>query len=362
MIHVYVAFLLVFLVVLAAGNDDGGGLAKHCRFTIDGQSFDLCPIFDAREREDGWTVETERQTPPTITKTQYKFALDKPLKKDGTLPAHEQCPDGTWICMIMSNRRPHHESEPPRILQVIPVAGRVQQPDDQTRYTSGLNVSASLTDGRQKSRHKILKVRLHGGYYVDKAQAADFFFYCDHKATEPTLPTYFYNWFGTHAFSWRTKHACPIGPTNEPEEPQSPADEEEPPPPGDGENDLINIPSRTDRPSRSSLTILLSSTTMVLILIYFIYYPPRVLRRFISSYLKSRPSLLRFRVGERVLVRWAQEDLELQDDGEEDVMVNGGRDAESIFVVDDDEEEQIPLKPSPRKTKGKGHFGYGSMS
>ena len=89
-----------------------------------------------------------------------------------------------------------------------------------------------------------------------------------------------------------------------------------------------------------------------------IYYPPRRLRRFLSSWLKSRPSLLRFRVGEGVLVRWVQEDLEL--DGEEDFMINGGgRDGDSLFAVDDEEEEAIPLKPSPRKVRG--HSSYGSM-
>lgn len=62
------------------------------------------------------------------------------------------------------------------------------------------------------------------------------------------------------------------------------------------------------------------------------------------SFLKSRPSLLRFRVGERVLLRWVEEEEMELADSEEDVMVNG--DGESIFFAD---EESIPLKPSPRK-------------
>lgn len=66
--------------------------------------------------------------------------------------------------------------------------------------------------------------------------------------------------------------------------------------------------------------------------------------------MKDRPSLTRFRVGEHVLLRWAQEDMRYED-GEEELMVNGERDP--IFV----DEEQIPLKPSPRK----GHVpSYGS--
>ena len=59
------------------------------------------------------------------------------------------------------------------------------------------------------------------------------------------------------------------------------------------------------------------------------------MRRAVSRFVKAHPRLARFRVGERVLVRWAYEDLELEEggygmggvgsgaDGEEDVMVSG---------------------------------------
>ena len=97
MTYVYIVFALACLLSLVAGSYNEGGLAKHCRLTVEGQAFDLCPIFDAREAEDGWTLERVKQTPPTITTTQYKFGLDKPLKKDGTLPAHEQ------VCSRLSN-------------------------------------------------------------------------------------------------------------------------------------------------------------------------------------------------------------------------------------------------------------------
>ncbi len=81
-----------------------------------------------------------------------------------------------------------------------------------------------------------------------------------------------------------------------------------------------------------------------------LYSPPRSVRRRFQSYVKKHPSLLKFRVGEGVLIRWASEDLELEN-GEEDLMVNG---ANASYG---DDEEQIPLKPSPRK----GHLtGYGT--
>lgn len=100
---------------------------------------------------------------------------------------------------------------------------------------------------------------------------------------------------------------------------------------------------------RVELTVDFSA--IVAIVGYVLYRPPRPLRQRVIAFLKSRPSLLRFRVGENVLVRWAEEDIELLD-GEEDVMVNG--DGESIFFAD---EESIPLKPSPRKGR---ILSYGS--
>lgn len=72
--------------------------------------------------------------------------------------------------------------------------------------------------------------------------------------------------------------------------------------------------------------------------IYCTVFPPSAIRRWVHKYMRSHPALLRSRVGEHVLVRWVQEDLDLAD-GEEDLMVNGGD------LADD---EQIPLKPSPR--------------
>ena len=69
-----------------------------------------------------------------------------------------------------------------------------------------------------------------------------------------------------------------------------------------------------------------------------------------QQFLKSRPALLRFRVGEGVLVRWAHEDV-LLDDMDDETVVNG----DDVNYVP--EEEQIPLKPSPRKN---GIITYGS--
>lgn len=72
--------------VLAADEE----VAKHCRFTLEGQNFDLCPIFKAGKEAGGWTVVSERQTPPTVTKTQYKISFNGPLPRNDSLPSHIQ--------------------------------------------------------------------------------------------------------------------------------------------------------------------------------------------------------------------------------------------------------------------------------
>ena len=80
---------------------------------------------------------------------------------------------------------------------------------------------------------------------------------------------------------------------------------------------------------------------IVAVIAYLVYWPPRPLRRRISLFLKEHPSLVRFRVRENVLVRWADQDVVL-DSFEGDVV-------EGDDIHHAREEEQIPLKPSPRK-------------
>ncbi|KAI0075596.1 hypothetical protein K474DRAFT_1599538 [Panus rudis PR-1116 ss-1] len=348
----FYALLLLVGALLALVYAQDEGLDKRCQFTVDDQHFDLCPILGGDNAGKVITITQDRLTPPTTTKTEYKISLNGPLKRDGTLPSQYQCPEGTWICMTMYNRRLHHESEPPLVLQTVPIAGSMSLEENNDivvsgTYKPGLNIRAALTDSRQNPKHKVLKVRLHGGYYVDRPQAADLLFYCDHN-TESSGPSPFYNWNGTHAFIWKTKHACSLKtPPPENDSPPSNEDggEETQPPPNqaDDEKELIEIPNNAGF-RRTAWPIFLPSAALVLVAVYLIYWPPRRLRQAVSSYLKSHPRLLRFRVGENVLVRWAQEDLELED-GEEDVMVNGER--EPLFVLE--EEDGIPLKPSPRK-------------
>ena len=65
-----------------------GSLAKRCSFKLGETSFDLCPIVEGNEG--GWTVQFERKTPPTVTKTSYRIDLRKPLERDSNAPGEEQ--------------------------------------------------------------------------------------------------------------------------------------------------------------------------------------------------------------------------------------------------------------------------------
>ncbi|RDX54436.1 hypothetical protein OH76DRAFT_1397733 [Lentinus brumalis] len=346
--------LLVLLVQLAWAADTTpsttrrlGKLVGNCAFSIGNHNFDLCPVLDGNEG--GWKVEFERRTPPTVTKTSYRIDLKAPLKKDEALPGHEQCPDGTWICQTISNRRPRHEDEEARVLQVVPVAGAMHLPNI-TRYRPGVNITAQYVAPRNDPNNRVLHVRLHGGYYVYGAQHADFQFVCDRGVDEPTAPTYSWTWNGTHTFQWRTRHACasmtakPVPTKDRPPPQDSDEDETSPPPDEDEPEELVDGHPFSGRTARSMMILLLSSCTAVVTLAYLVWHPPPRVRQYVTRFVKAHPRVGRWRVGESVLLRWAHEDFEMGDDfgeGEEDTMVN--------FASEEEAGEGIPLKPSPRK-------------
>ena len=87
---------LVLVVQLACAADDPAGqgirrlknLVEQCAFSLGDHDFNLCPILNGNDG--GWKVESERRTPPTVTKTSYRIDLKEPLKRDAALPGHEQ--------------------------------------------------------------------------------------------------------------------------------------------------------------------------------------------------------------------------------------------------------------------------------
>ncbi len=71
--------LLASLAAAAAVEEPVGILAKQCKFALGDRHFDMCPVFEGNEG--GWTVSRERQTPPTVTKDEYRISFQGPLKR-----------------------------------------------------------------------------------------------------------------------------------------------------------------------------------------------------------------------------------------------------------------------------------------
>ncbi|KAF8914955.1 hypothetical protein CPB85DRAFT_1296368 [Mucidula mucida] len=186
------------------------GDVLQCSFHVGDFVFDLCPVVKLHTSAP-ITISLQEDTPPTVP------------RRDGTLPAELQCPPGTWICLEVSNRLPNRPSVPDRITQIVPIA---VSPNLSPRAKFGPKINA-------EDRHAPLQVTLHGGIYTTRQQKASIQFICDHNAEEPTNPTFGWSFNGTHAFDWKTKHACPRyvagepnGPISEPDEPPRDPDQE----------------------------------------------------------------------------------------------------------------------------------------
>ncbi|KAJ6480140.1 hypothetical protein C8R45DRAFT_1004743 [Mycena sanguinolenta] len=160
-------------------------------------------------------------------------------------------------------------------------------------------------------------------------------------------------------FIWRTKHACEIGLSSlnaldlESDSPPS-EDNSEPSEPEEGEDQLMEN-DRQRQLRRSTAIIFAVIFTIVTSLSIISYRYSDRLNSIFSTHMKplfhrlSFDNLPRFSLphslkpaGESRLVRWAQEDLEL----DEDIMVNG---SDAYYEPEDANDENIPLRPSPRK-------------
>ncbi|KAJ7579064.1 autophagy-related protein 27-domain-containing protein [Mycena floridula] len=343
MIRLVCQHLLLVLLSLSAFSAAESS-EFQCKFTVQNYSYDLCPLI---QRADELQVTKDIDTPPTHTKNTYRIGLGGPLRRNGELPPAEQCPEGTWICLSVTNTRPDHPSEPTRILQVVPVAAA-----DGLRPTATIDHSNDIP---------FLVVTLNGGSYLDEAQRARFRFHCDRKA-DLTKPEFFWTFNGTHTFSWKTKHAC--GSVSATPAPTPPKDTDSEPGPSKeresegGETELIYHP----RSSYRIYFILLMLSILCLFLLHFVF--PQYSRRLLSYILSPLPKFtsksMRFRPSPARLLLWARQ-AGMQED-EVDLMVN--------YEMDDGDGEEIPLTPNPRgmsrgtwSSKGEPSPGlYGSFA
>ena len=82
-----VVLVLGFVGAVFAGDAvQLDSLVDQCKFTIDGNSYDLCPLL----KQNSWALRYERQTPPSITTGRYWIKVDGKLPKNESLPAGRQ--------------------------------------------------------------------------------------------------------------------------------------------------------------------------------------------------------------------------------------------------------------------------------
>jgi len=175
-------------------------------------------------------------------------------------------------------------------------------------------------------------------------QGTHFRFMCDHNAKGPSLPTFIGVIAGIHNFEWSTPHACAKEPpsfsTLEENEDSAPPAEDALP---EGSQELVD--SLPVHRVRYLMIVLAVVSSAVLGIGYLIRYPSPQVKRWVGITAKKLP----FRVGEGVLVQWAEEAMFIN--GEEDVMVN--------YEEECDPDEYIPLKPSPTRLSVR-FMDYGS--
>ncbi|KAJ6551829.1 hypothetical protein B0H19DRAFT_1159110 [Mycena capillaripes] len=325
------------------------GLSRHspividstetCQFRIGSKQYDLCPIFGA----------TAVQSPLLVKGGQaeyrFHFGLDS-----GTLGSSRdlssQCPTGTRICLISAG-------------QHTPIGSSI------------INVSSEDSD-------EFITLQFTGG--VEGGAALQLV--CDPQ-TEFAQPLFAGVENGVHSFIWRTKHGCETealtssfnafkygyggeGESGKDGSSAPPSDDTSEPPEPEEDQELLD--GDRQRKSRRSAAIILVVISITIISLSIISYKhPDRINFLLTEHVKpifhhlSLPNFPRLSLphslkpaGEGRLVRWAQEDLEL----DEDFMVNGD---DAFDEPDEAGDEYIPLRPSPRKG-GRAVKNYGSAT
>jgi len=333
--------LLFFTAIIPAAIAALSGLSRHtpividstetCQFHVGAKQYDLCPILG------GAAVQWPLLVKGNHAGYRFHFGLDSGTPDD-------TCPSGTRICIISENiSEPHRAIGPSSIITV------------------------SMEEFDQ-----FITLKFSGGV----KDAAEVRLLCDPRAQiQMEEPVFSGIENGLYSFTWRTKYACETGirasdsgPNVLEMESDMPPSEDtsEPSEPDEGQDQLLD--SERQRKSRRSTAIIFAVISIIIISLSIISYKhPDRLNFFFSEHIKPilhRLSLDHFPrfslphslkpAGESRLVRWAQEDLEL----DEDVMVNGN---DAYDEPEDAGDEYIPLRPSPRKG-GRLVKNYGSAT
>jgi len=322
---------------VAAARQSLSNFPGDCAFTVDRSKYDLCPLF--LDRGQNRIVKVHADLTPD-TQLLYEISFNGPLSAQNGEEAEPRCPPGTWAC-LREHLTDFQDSES-HFTQAIPIAGPHAIGTPHSKTSSRLEVDA------YRGTHDVeLGIVLKEGIWRNEPQAAHFRLICNQHVQEPSLPKFIGITAGSHNFEWTTSHACAKGPLGfnvlEQEE-SAPPEEDGAQPEGDGSQELVDsLP--VHHTVRNLMIWFAMASTAILGLGYLVRCPPPKIKRWVGATAKKLP----FRVGEGILVQWAEEAMFIND--EEDVMVN--------YEEEYDSDEQIPLKPSPTRLSVR-FMDYGS--
>ncbi|KAJ7148776.1 hypothetical protein C8R43DRAFT_1008722 [Mycena crocata] len=308
---------------------------ENCRFRLGERQYDLCPIFKG----------TAGQLPLRAkgNGAEYRFHLGSEESDVGN-----DCPPGTRICLVPEYESASHKA---------------------TAWSDG----SSIITVYSEESDEFISLHFSGN------PATELQLVCDPQVDlgEPVLSRVK---DALHSFTWRTKYGCESGSfafdsilhTLDSESETLPPDDTGDPSQTNGESDeskQLLEDNRRRKTRRSTAIIFLVISIIVVSLSIISYKHPHRLNTLLTERIK--PTFARLSLdnihfphisiphslkpaGEGRLVRWAHEDLEL----DEDFMVNG---SDAYDELEDAGDENIPLRPSPRKG-GRVVKNYGSGS
>ncbi|KAK3314769.1 autophagy-related protein 27 [Apodospora peruviana] len=166
------ATFLSLLLVAAAPVPVSANLRCE-KLLIEGHSFDLSKLGGPH------TVVTEEFQPPEHINTTYTLDICAPLKRKGSVPKGDECPNGTRVCAIKHGWR--NDPKESSILSVVSIAGDLLNHGGKAFSYDVKRLSTS--ESKDDSDKEGVRVTLKGGLYQSREQRAVVEFLCDRNRT-----------------------------------------------------------------------------------------------------------------------------------------------------------------------------------
>jgi len=300
----------------------GEALERRCQFSLGGLEYDLCPITTGGSRNWPMVVDIDAASLPGQLSHHSGFDSSE-------IGGSALCPDGRWMCLRTSRNG--------ALLARYPL-GRSTLIVDYSRL--GAHLSLFLPE-ENHTHHAIIQL------------------ICDPNLDQPE-PTFLEISDGNYKLRWVTNFGCSLmRPASSIESvkllesndtgPNSGEDSELP----DDDSDKLVDPTLSRSHVRRTLAIIITVIGITVAAVCLLIYHPSRPLNFLLAYVQAIPHLRIHHLwmpvklkqtGESRLVRWAQEDMGIQDDFM--VNANESHDEEAL-------DEYIPLSPNPRKGGGR---------